>query len=363
MPVRVLLAGGGTGGHLFPALAVAEALRDKDAEILFVGTAGGVEAKIVPQHGFRIEYLPIAGFRRRRVLANLGLPLKVVASLVRSLQIILRFRPQAALGTGGYVCGPILAGAILARIPILLQEQNSYPGVTTRLLARFARQVFLNFEEAAQYLPRKTHWRLVGNPVRPSFSELDRSQALEEWGLNRELPTLLVFGGSQGAHTLNRAVRECFSQLGSFCNLIWGRGQRDSGEMPDWQGTGKLAVKTFIDNMPSAYAAADLAICRSGAMTLSELQAAALPALLVPFPYAAADHQKHNALAYAKKGGALVTEDREFNGARLLKEARELLQDTPRLQQMRQALRILPRQDAAEIIAEEVLRITKVPAD
>jgi UDP-N-acetylglucosamine--N-acetylmuramyl-(pentapeptide) pyrophosphoryl-undecaprenol N-acetylglucosamine transferase len=355
--MRVLIAGGGTGGHLFPALAVASELKQRGAEVLFVGTKAGVEARIVPQQGFPIVFISVAGFKRGQVFSNLTFPGKVLKSLLESRTIIRRFRPQAALGTGGYVCGPVMLMARLAGVPFLLQEQNSYPGVTTRILARFARQVFLNFEEATRYFPQGTRWQHVGNPVRPGFSLMDKQAAMKQWLLNPDLPTLFVFGGSQGAQSLNRAVTQVLGELGSHCNLIWSRGQKDPSPVQGWTGPGVLVVKPFIDDMPTAYAASDLAICRSGAMTLSELQVAALPAILVPFPHAAADHQKHNALSFAAKGGATVIEDREFNGSRLLDEVKRLFDNREKLSAMRFALAKLPKQDAAGIIAEEVISI------
>jgi UDP-N-acetylglucosamine--N-acetylmuramyl-(pentapeptide) pyrophosphoryl-undecaprenol N-acetylglucosamine transferase len=355
MGVRVLIAGGGTGGHLFPALAVAGELKKRGAEILFVGTRAGVEARIVPQQGYPIEFINVAGFRRGRIFSNLAFPGKVAASLLESRRIIQRFKPQAALGTGGYVCGPVLLMAKLGGIPFMLQEQNSYPGVTTRILSRWARQVFLNFEEARKYFPKRARVRYVGNPVRPGFTLLDRPAAIKTWALNPNLPTLFVFGGSQGAQSLNRAVTQVLGDLSQVCNLIWSRGQRDQSSTETWSGPGALVVRPFIDDMPSAYAAGDLAVCRSGAMTLSELQAAALPAILVPFPHAAADHQKHNALSFATRGGATVIEDREFNGQRLLEEVGRLFADREKLEIMRHALTAIPKQDAAGVIAEEVI--------
>jgi UDP-N-acetylglucosamine--N-acetylmuramyl-(pentapeptide) pyrophosphoryl-undecaprenol N-acetylglucosamine transferase len=357
MGVRVLIAGGGTGGHLFPALAVASELKKRGADILFVGTRAGVEARIVPQHGYPMEFINVAGFRRGRIFSNLAFPGKVAASLLQSRRIIKAFRPQVALGTGGYVCGPVLLMAKLGGVPFMLQEQNSYPGVTTRILSRWARRVFLNFEEAGKYFPKGTRTQQVGNPVRPGFSSLDRTAAIQAWGLDPDLPTLFVFGGSQGAQSLNRAVSQVLGDLSRICNLIWSRGQQDQSSIEAWTGSGVLVVRPFIDDMPSAYAASDLAVCRSGAMTLSELQASALPAILVPFPHAAADHQKYNALSFTARGGALMIEDREFEGKRLLQEVGRLFADRGKLEMMRKALAVIPKQDAAGIIAEEVLKV------
>ncbi len=357
MAVRVLLAGGGTGGHLYPALAIAEELRNKGAEIRFVGTARGLEARVVADRGFPLDVIWLAGFHRRRYLVNLLLPLKMIVSLWQSFRILRRFHPQAALGTGGYVCGPVLLIAALLRIPVFLQEQNSYPGVTTRLLARFSKEVFLNFREAASYLPAKTRWRHVGNPVRPQIAQKRRDAAVAKWGLNPQLPTLLVFGGSQGAMSINRAVALALPKLGEVCNVIWSRGFLDQSEPAGWRGPGVLVVKPYIDDMPSAYAAADLAVCRSGAMTLSELQAAALPAILVPYPYAAGDHQKHNAETFARTGGARIIDNWDLSGEKLFAAVTELLRDRAELDRMKQALKKIPRHNAAEIIADEIMRV------
>lgn len=359
----MLIAGGGTGGHLFPALAAADALRRRGAEILFIGTRAGIEARVVPQRGFPIEFIPVAGFKRRRIAANLLFPVKAVASFLASIGILRAWRPQAALGTGGYVCGPVLMAAVMKKIPIFLQEQNSYPGVTTRLLARFARTIYLNFAEASDHLPGGAKTRHVGNPVRTDLyvaagaddRHARKAAAVRKWGLNSEMPTLLIFGGSQGARSLNRAAAEKLSKWGEICNLIWGYGKYDVPDLSAWQGPGRLAAHAFIDDMPSAYAAADLAVCRSGAMTLSELQAAALPAILIPFPHAAGDHQRRNAIAYAHSGGALVLQDRELSGDRLWTEVRRLLSDTEKLESMRRAQAKPLREDAAAVIAEEIL--------
>jgi UDP-N-acetylglucosamine--N-acetylmuramyl-(pentapeptide) pyrophosphoryl-undecaprenol N-acetylglucosamine transferase len=301
----------------------------------------------------------LAGFKRRRILTNLLLPLKVLVSLVQSLVILLRYRPHSALGTGGYACGPVLLVAALMRVPLYLQEQNSFPGVTTRMLAKFAREVFLNFDDAASFLPGKVKWRHVGNPVRTGCSRVNSLDAQEKWGLNPALPTLLVFGGSQGAARINKAVHSSLENLGRVCNLVWSRGRSDSSEISRWQGPGVLVVEPFIDDMPAAYYAADLAVCRSGAMTLSELQAVGLPAILIPFPHAAGDHQRHNARAYADRGGAIVIEDREMDGDRLITEVSVLFVQREKLDQMRQALGERPPENAAVIIADELLRVAE----
>ncbi|MCX6640479.1 MAG: undecaprenyldiphospho-muramoylpentapeptide beta-N-acetylglucosaminyltransferase [bacterium] len=359
IPTRILLAGGGTGGHLFPALSVAEALDRKGAALVFVGTHHGIEARIIPDKGFPIEFLWLSGFQRRKLLSNLLLPLKVIAALAQSFAILRRYRPRAALGTGGYVCGPILLAATLCRIPFFLQEQNSYPGVTTRLLSRFAKGIFLNFPEAANHLTQPGKCRHVGNPVRIAFKELDRQTAVVKWGLNANLPTVLAFGGSQGAMRINTAVREALPELSSICNLIWSSGDKDNRDITGWSGPGVLVKKPFIEEMSSAYAAADLAICRSGAMTLSELAAAGVPAILIPYPFAAGDHQRHNAAAFVQAGGALMIEDNELTGARLCREIESLLKDRGRLETMRAAQRAIPRQDAADIIATALLEAAK----
>ncbi len=363
MSLRVLIAGGGTGGHLFPALAIAETLRDKGVEAMFVGTKSGLEAKIVPQKGFSLKFIWLSGFNRKKLFSNLLFPFKVVFSAFQSFRILSKYRPLAALGTGGYVCGPILLAAALKGIPIFLQEQNSYPGVTTRLLARFAKEIYLNFEEASAHLPSKAKWRHVGNPVRPGFTKMDRATVIRMWELNPSLPTLLVFGGSQGALSINRAVNDILPSLGKRCNLIWSRGYLDKSDLSAWQGPGVLVVREFIDDMPAAYAAADLAVCRSGAMTLSELQAAALPAILIPYPYAAADHQKHNALAFCRNGGAMMIENKDLNGDRFLSEVSSLLHNKAELERMSSALAEIEIPDTAAIIAAELIKTAQDAAN
>jgi len=352
---RILIAGGGTGGHLFPALAVADELRKRGAEVMFAGTQSGIEARVIPQRDYPIRYLWLSGFNRRRILSNLLFPFKVLTSLLQSIQIIISFKPQAALGTGGYVCGPVLLVAALMGTPLILQEQNSFPGITTRLLSRLAKIVFLNFKEAASYLRDGIEWRHAGNPVRVGFDEVDREKAVARWGLNQNLPTILVFGGSQGAVSINRAIEENLPQLSERCNLIWSRGYIDKSDTSAWQGPGTLIMKPFIDDMPSAYAASDLAVCRSGAMTLSELQAAKLPAILVPYPFAAGDHQRHNAEVFCKYGGSVMIDNKDLTGERLFAEITKLLDDKDKVEKMRHALSELPEQNAAAAIADELI--------
>jgi len=359
MTLKIIIAGGGTGGHLFPALAVADELRKRGAEVMFAGTRRGIEARIIPTRKYPIEYIWLSGFSRRRVLTNLLFPLKVMTSLLQSVWILLKFRPQAALGTGGYVCGPVLFGAVLLRIPIFLQEQNSFPGITTRLLAKFAKKVFLNFEEAVSHLSPGLNWQQVGNPVRVGFGDLNRQEAVKFWKLNPDLPTLLVFGGSQGAISINRVITESLPSLSQKCNLIWSRGQQDTSRPIGWEGSGVLVEKPFIEDMSMAYAASDLAVCRSGAMTLSELQAVKLPAILIPYQYAAGDHQRHNAESYCKSGGAEMIQNDDLSEEVLFDHILALLGDSERLNRMCTALSELPESDAAAIIADELLRVSE----
>ena len=229
------------------------------------------------------------------------------------------------------------------------------------MLARFAKEVYLNFEEAAHKLSSRTQWRVLDNPVRPGFTLVDREEAVKYWALNPDLPTLLITGGSQGAMRINNAVHDSLSELSHLCNLIWSRGKVDTKEPQDWDGPGKLIVKPFIDEMSQAYAAADLAVCRSGAMTLSELKASALPAILIPYPYAAANHQWHNAEAFAARGGACVVNNDDLNGKRLVKEVSDLLGTTGRIDKMRHALKKMPVMDSANIIAQQLLNINTTP--
>ncbi|MDD5087785.1 MAG: undecaprenyldiphospho-muramoylpentapeptide beta-N-acetylglucosaminyltransferase [bacterium] len=364
--LRVIIAGGGTGGHVFPALAIGQTLiaRTPDARILYVGTRHGAEAQIIPSAGGDLRTLWISGFSRRHLLRNLLLPLKLTVSLLQSAQMLMSFRPHLVVGTGGYVMGPVLWTAQRLGYPTLLQEQNSYPGYTTRRLARRAQAVCVGFEDAARRLDgcRVT---FTGNPLRPSFRTLDRETARASWNLDLQRPTLLVFGGSAGARSINSAVGAALPRLLDHWNLIWQTGRLglsagvDSALIARAIEKRQLVLREFIHNMPEAYAAADLAICRAGAMTLAELAAAGLPAILIPYPYATDDHQTANAQAVVAAGAAETIKDSQLDAEALFTMTKRLLESEPLRTRMAERMKSLSRLDAAERIVDLILSFAR----
>jgi len=352
----IAIAAGGTGGHLFPALAVAQELQASSAaEIVFFGTARGHEARIVPLKGYRLHKIWIKGYPRKLKWEILLLPLKFFVALLQSLYHLTKFWPDCLLATGGYVCLPVMLAAKLLGIPIIIHEQNSLPGITARIGARWAKSVFYSFDDSAKYFDYHPDAQLCGNPVSLEFSALTKQQALQNLGLDQSKKTLLVLGGSQGAASLNNAVKDKIELLAAKYNLIWGVGK---GNLPENVPPGVL-VKEFFDDMKTLYTASDLAVCRAGAMTLAELAACALPAILIPFPYAAEDHQRLNAQPLADDGAARLILDKEFNGKILLNTVEELFAQPHTLNDMSQKMNSFHRPQAGKIIARKILSIAR----
>ncbi len=364
-PLRVLFAGGGTGGHLFPAIAIADEVRRSvpGAKILFVGTKDKIEARVVPGKGYRFETIWISGFRRSLAPGNLVFPFRVVVSVMQAFSIISRFRPHVVVGTGGYVSGPVLFAASRKGIPTLLQEQNSYPGVTTRMLAKRASEVHITFESSRKYIHRSDSVFVSGNPTRADLEQVDRSEALRYFGfVEDERKTLLVFGGSLGAHTINQAVEHSLDQVMKHnVRLIWQTGREDfeSAQRISFKAPrGSVWIQPFIDRMEYAYAASDLVVCRAGATTIAELTRLGKAAILVPYPFAAANHQVENARSMADAGAAEAIDDDAI--AERFSSAVLSILDGERLETMRSASRKLGRPYAAKEIAGHILNLAKV---
>ncbi|MEK6755032.1 MAG: undecaprenyldiphospho-muramoylpentapeptide beta-N-acetylglucosaminyltransferase [Bacteroidota bacterium] len=357
---KILVAGGGTGGHLFPALAIADEIKKlrRDAEILFIGTKGKIEARVVPQRGYPFQTIWISGFHRRLTIDNLLFPLKVVVSLIQSLFVIRRFQPDVVIGTGGYVCGPILYVASVLGIPTVVHESNSYPGVTTRLLAKRATKLFIAFEATKRWLQRLDNVELVGTPTRDSLGSISRDAGRQFFGLAPEKKTVLVFGGSLGAASINSAVLELLDDLlAAGIQFIWQTGQSEYLRVSQALGGRSVGwIGPFIDKMEYAFAAADVATCRSGATTLAELTRIGKPAILVPYPHAAADHQTYNARSMADGGAALMIPDNELS-QKLKSVVLDLLNDESRIGQMSKASLRLGRPEAGRVIAEKTLAL------
>ncbi len=357
--VRVVFAGGGTGGHVFPAVAIAERLMTaKDVDVMFVGTKNKIEARIVPQLGYKFRAIWIGGFSRKFKLSNFLLPVKIVVSVAQSLKLLLAYKPQVVVGTGGYVSGPVCAAAVMTRTPIVLQEHNSYPGAMTRLFAPFAREIHIAFESSKRYFCVRRSLHVTGSPVR-KMPRVKREEARNFFGLSAERRTLLVTGGSLGAVRLNSAVAKVVDELISRkYQLIWQTGSVDYERISESQRAHSdcIRVEQFVERMDYAYAAADIAVCRGGATTIAELIYFNLPALIIPYPYAAANHQAENARALVESGAAIMVQESETE-EKFARELLGLLDNPSRMDAMREKIRALSHEDAADVIAKSVLRI------
>lgn len=361
MAPRLLFAVTLTGGHTVPALAVAEAVcqRYSDAEIRFAGVAQGVEARLVPRSGYCLETIPVIGLSRHLHLDLLQFPWMLVKGMVRSLHILSTYRPHAVICTGGYVSGPIGMAAWLLGIPLVLHEQNNFPGITVRVLSRVAVQVYLAFEGAARRLGGRERL-VVGNPVRSGWTRVERAEARRRCGLTLDRPTLLVVGGSQGAAGINQAVARALPALVEReIQVLWQTGKPgyETAVSEARAFRGHVVVKDFIDDMEAAYSAADVALTRAGAMTVAELTHLGVPAVLVPLPTASEHHQDYNALATAQAGAARMVRQSDLNAARLASTVVELMDDEAALAQMRARSRRLAVPDAAERIVAGMARV------
>ena len=355
---KIIFAGGGTGGHVFPALNMAKALKETlNAEILFIGAAGGIEKEKVPQAGFKIKLIPVVGFQRKITLKNLTFPFKLYKSMQICKKEMQAFNPDLVIGTGGYVTGPVLKTAVKMGIPAALQEQNSYPGITTRLLADKVDLLFLAYEEAQDYLKNPKKIVVCGNPLLTNVKKSDKKEAAAFFGLDENKKTLLVLGGSQGAASLNRAVARLLQEkkIPQTCQVLWQTGKRDFDKYKN--EFSETAVFPFIDDMDKAYSCADFALCRAGAMTLSELSAYGVPAVLVPFPFAAADHQYKNALAVQNKGGALVVMDDDNLYENLIAPVEKFCRDEEYRQKAAEKMAAQYRGEAMPVIIGEIKQL------
>jgi UDP-N-acetylglucosamine--N-acetylmuramyl-(pentapeptide) pyrophosphoryl-undecaprenol N-acetylglucosamine transferase len=365
--VKILFAGGGTGGHLMPALALAQALRDArpDAEPVLAGALRGIEADILPRHPFRHYLLPMEPLYRHQWWRNLRWPL-LAWRVWRSVgRMLILERPDVVVGTGGYAAGPVVWRAQRLGIPTALQEQNAIPGLTTRWLARRARQIHLGFPEAASRLrpgPR-TEVFALGNPIRPPAAAEpgDRATALAAFGLDASRATVLVFGGSQGARVINYAVAGALEHRGlENVNLLWGTGPAHASTFTRYAVNGRVVVQGFFDPIARAYRAADVVVCRAGAMTTAELCAWGKASVLVPLAHAAADHQLYNARALEARGAAVVLTEAQVSGRTLAARVDELLGDAHRRAALAAAAGERGRPSAA---ADIVSRLLTLPGD
>lgn len=360
--MRVIIAGGGTGGHIFPAVAIAHALQRlrPGTQLLFVGATGRMEMEKVPQEGFKIVGLDIAGFNRSNMLKNLTLPFKIWKANMQAKAVLKDFKPNAVVGVGGYASFPVLNAAQSAGIPTLIQEQNSYAGKSNKILGRRAKAICVAYENMDRFFP-KDKLILTGNPVREKIAHATISRAEgQSWlGMEADKKTILVVGGSLGAKSVNEAIDKNLEEiLAEGVQVIWQTGK------PYYQTAverakafaGKVKVFEFIREMDYAYAAADMVISRAGALAIAELCIIGKPVIFVPFPFAAEDHQTRNAMALVEHNAAMMVKDSDAAGE-LVKKLKTLLHDTAMQDIMMASLKNLAIKDADERIAEKVIEI------
>lgn len=356
---RFIIAGGGTGGHIFPAIAIARALRVlvPDAEFLFVGADGKMEMEKVPQAGFRIAGIPMVGFDRSSLMKNFRLPFKLLASLVKVKRIFKQFKPDAVIGVGGYSTYPVLRYAQAKGIPTFIHEANSYAGKSNILLGKKASIVFVANEGMESFFPTQ-HLVISGNPIRKELwaNTVSKEEARKHFGLSADVSTVLVMGGSLGARSINEAVRdmlELFEEKG--VQLIWQTGKSGRALVDKFDHKEKgIMVSVFIDRMDLAYAAADVVISRSGAMSVAEISAVQKPAIFVPYPLAAEDHQTANARFLKERDAAIMIADKEVRG-KLKIIWSELMEDKYKQQQLSEEIGKYAHKNADELIAKKII--------
>ncbi len=369
--IRAIISGGGTGGHIFPALSIAGKLKElnPETEILFVGADGRMEMEKVPAAGYKIVGLPVAGLQRKLTLSNFALPFKVIKSVSMAKKVIREFRPDIAIGVGGYASAPLLWAASRMGIPTLIQEQNGFAGLTNKILGKKARSICVAYEGMERFFPAD---RIVlsGNPIRKEIVAADekmKAEAMKFYGLNPEMKHIFIVGGSLGSATLNNAMKKWIEDgcpAGEGIEVIWQCGKYYKPSIDAFMAEAKASGKDvsriqhsdFIGRMDLAYAAADVVISRSGASSVSELCAAHKASIFVPSPNVTEDHQTHNAMALVRKDAGMIVKDSEA-AEKLMKTACELIENPEKIALMEKNIAALAKTDAAQTIADEVYRI------
>ncbi len=360
---KVIISGGGTGGHIFPALAIAHALKKihPETEILFVGAEGKMEMEKVPAAGYEIIGLPIAGIKRSLSIDNLFFPVKLIKSLSKANSILKSFQPDIAIGVGGYASGPMLFVASMNGIPTLIQEQNSYPGITNKLLSKKATKICVAYEGMDKFF-QSSKIMFTGNPVREDIKDLHnkKSIAAQYFQLSESIPTLLIVGGSQGARSINKAIYAELEKLNdSGIQVLWQTGKSFFAQANDkikQINSDSIKAFDFISKMDLAYSLCDLVVARAGASTVSELCIVKKPSILVPLPTAAEDHQTKNCLALVNRNAALLLRDQDA-ASKLINEAISLMNNLSKREDLAKNIAPLARPDAADTIAKEIFSI------
>ena len=363
---RIVISGGGTGGHIYPAIGIAKELTQLDAEteVVFIGGADRLESTLVPQHGFRFLPISVAGFPRKLTWRWIPVVFKVCSGFTRSLWLLKNLKPSVVVGTGGYVCGPVLFAAVLLSIPTVIQEQNAAPGLTNRILARWAKAIYLAFETAGTHFPVE-RTKVLGNPIRRTIGAAERaSEIYNSLGLDPERKTVFVMGGSQGAQAINQSVMEALDDLAPFdqrLQFVHQTGKADyKAVKARYQGSSvRYLVQPYFDPIETIYSIADLMVCRAGGMTIAEITACGIPAIFIPLPTAAGNHQGLNAQAVSDAGGGVVLDQRTLTGHKLAAEIIRILDNPEEQQGMANQSRQLGNPHAGEEIAQSIFSFVK----
>ncbi len=368
--MKIIVSGGGTGGHIYPAITIIRALQKRidNLDVLYVGTSAGLEADIVPKEGFPFKTVDLQGFKRSFSPVNILRLFKAITGVIKATGIVRSYKPDVVIGTGGYVCGPILMAASLMGIPTLIQEQNVVPGITNKILSHFVSRIATGAIEANKYFPQDKV-TFTGNPIRDEVITIERQPGYGAFGLDPAKKTVLISGGSRGARTINRAMVGVLKHFAGSDKVQFlhatGKGEYDdimkriaeAGVI--LKKHGNIKVFPYLYNMPQAMAVADLAVFRAGATGLAELTARGIPAVLVPYPYAAENHQEFNARAIEKAGAAQVILNSELNSEILISTIEKLLANEQHLQEMAEASHSIGRPEAADTIGDIIMELAE----
>ena len=366
--MRLIIAAGGTGGHIYPAIAIAHEIKKqkKDCRLLFIGNRKGMEKKIIEESGYDFKGITAAGVKGKNLLKTITGLIKIAIGCLESIQIFLTFRPNLVLGMGNYVSVPVIVIAVIFRVPVVLHEQNSVPGLVNRIFSKRAKKVLISFEDTRRYLPLKSNCVLTGNPIREEFIAVNRENAFQRLNLSIDKTTLLFIGGSQGAHSINEATTKFIDMVKkeSISNLqiIWITGNKDFEMMcrnsQNLESVGsKVVIYPFMKNIWDAYAVSQLVVARSGATTITEITSMGIASILIPFPKAIYDHQMKNASVLFEKGASIILCDESLTGDVLFKTIVDLLNNRELLDKMGRSAKELSKLDSTEIIAKEIVTI------
>lgn len=361
--MRVIMTGGGTGGHIFPALAIADEIRrnESDSQIKFIGAKGKMEETVVPENNYEIDLIDVIGLNRKNMLKNVNFLIKYYNSSNRCKSILKEFKPDVVIGTGGYVTGPVVSSAIKIGIPSIIQEGNSYPGKVIKYLSGRVNRVIVNFEETKEYLKRKDNVVKISYPVRSNIKSVNKESARTYFNFHNNYKVLFIFGGSQGSKSINDVIEENLAVLSQEkVNIIWQTGKANYEVLSSkYSGVYEnIKLYGFISEMDKAYAMADLVVCRAGISSIMELSYTCKPAILIPYPFAAENHQEKNALALVERNSAIMIKENDINKL-LIQEIRRVIKEDKLLESLSTNIAKIYDKDAPQKIYKEIKKIVK----